>query len=97
MPPFRACRLPCEWLRRNPSYRAYYGRALAANQQTQRLAEAELQAAVKLDPANASYRVMLAELYRTLGFLAAQSQSWSARFHLIQKMRKHGRCSRLLK
>lgn len=49
-------------------YRAYYGRALAAQQQSRRLAEAELQAAVKLDPANPSYRVMLAELYRDLGF-----------------------------
>jgi tetratricopeptide (TPR) repeat protein len=51
-----------------PRYRAYYGRALAAHQQSRRLAEAELQAAVKLDPTNASYRVMLAELYRDLGF-----------------------------
>lgn len=51
-----------------PRYRAYYGRALAAHAQTKRLAEAELQAAVKLDPANATYRVMLATLYRDLGF-----------------------------
>jgi curved DNA-binding protein CbpA len=50
------------------AYRAYYGRALAANQQTQRLAEAELQAAVKLDPDNTSYRLTLAGLYRKLGF-----------------------------
>jgi len=49
-------------------YRAYYGRALAAREQTRRLAEAELQAALKLDPNNADYRVMLAELYRDLGF-----------------------------
>ena len=51
-----------------PRYRAYYGRALAAHPQTKRLAEGELQAAVKLDPNNASYRVMLATLYRDLGF-----------------------------
>lgn len=51
-----------------PRYRAYYGRALAAHPQTKRLAEAELKAAVKLDPANAAYRVMLAGLYRDLGF-----------------------------
>jgi hypothetical protein len=51
-----------------PHIRAYYGRALAAHPQTKRLAEAELQAAVKLDPGNASYRVMLAGLYRDLGF-----------------------------
>lgn len=52
----------------HPPYRAYYGSALATHQQTRRMAEAELQAAVKLDPTNASYRVMLAALYRDLGF-----------------------------
>jgi DnaJ-domain-containing protein 1 len=51
-----------------PRYRAYYGRALALHESTRRLAEAELQAAVKLEPDNAEYRVMLAELYRDLGF-----------------------------
>jgi len=54
---------------REPRYRAYYGRALAALEQTRRLAEVELQAAIKLDPSNTSYRVMLAELYFDLGFL----------------------------
>jgi len=48
-------------------YRAYYGHLLAGNESTQRAAEAELQAAIKLDSGNAEYRVMLAELYRTLG------------------------------
>jgi curved DNA-binding protein CbpA len=51
----------------DPRYRAYYGRALAMEDRTRRLAEAELQAAVKLDSGNASYRVMLAELYYDLG------------------------------
>ena len=51
-----------------PRYRAYYGRALAAVADTRRLAEAEMQAAIKLDPGNASYRCMLAELYCDLGF-----------------------------
>jgi Tfp pilus assembly protein PilF len=32
------------------------------------MAEVELQAAVGLDPQNAAYRIMLAELYRDLGF-----------------------------
>ena len=50
-------------------YRAYYGRVLAEHPDTQRAAEAELQAAVKLDPQNGEYRVMLAELYRDLGLL----------------------------
>jgi len=49
-------------------YRAYYGHALAAREETRRLAEAELQAALKLEPNNSDYRIMLAELYRDLGF-----------------------------
>jgi len=48
-------------------YRAFYGHTLAGNESTRRAAETELQAAVKLDPNNAEYRVMLAELYRDLG------------------------------
>jgi curved DNA-binding protein CbpA len=49
-------------------YRAYYGQMLAAQENTRRAAEAELQAAIKLDPGNAEYRVMLAQLFRDLGF-----------------------------
>lgn len=49
-------------------YRAYYGRALAASEKTRRLAENEIQAAVALDPGNATYRIMLAELYLDLKF-----------------------------
>jgi len=49
-------------------YRAQYGRALAAGKQTRRLAESELQEAVKLDPSNPRYRTMLAELYFDLNF-----------------------------
>lgn len=48
-------------------YRAFYGQMLAGNEQTRRMAETELLAAVKLDSGNAEYRVMLAELYRDLG------------------------------
>ena len=51
-----------------PRYRAYYGRALSANENTRRQAEGELQAAVTLDPASAAYRTMLAELYLDLNF-----------------------------
>ena len=53
---------------REARFRAYYGRALGAVESTRRLAEAELQAALKLDPGNLSYRLMLAELYFDLGF-----------------------------
>lgn len=49
-------------------YRAHYGRALAADENTRRLAENEIQAAVKLEPANAAFRIMLAELYFQLKF-----------------------------
>jgi len=56
-------------------YRAYYGRALAGKEQTRRLAESELKAAIKLEPANALFRVMLAELYFELKFhLRAQAE-----------------------
>ena len=48
-------------------YHAFYGQILAGNEQTRRMAETELLAAIKLDPANSEYRVMLAELYRDLG------------------------------
>jgi tetratricopeptide (TPR) repeat protein len=50
-----------------PRYRAHYGQILAGNEATRRAAEAELSAAVRLDPKNAEYRMMLAELYRDLG------------------------------
>ena len=50
-----------------PRYRAFYGQVLAENEATRRAAEAELTAAIKLDPQNAEYRMILAELYRDLG------------------------------
>jgi DnaJ-domain-containing protein 1 len=50
-----------------PRYRAHYGQVLAEHEATRRAAEAELNAAIKLDPKNAEYRMMLAELYRDLG------------------------------
>ena len=57
-------------------YRAFYGHVLAGNERTRRAAEAELLAAIKLDPANSEYRVMLAELYRDLGLkLRAQGEA----------------------
>jgi curved DNA-binding protein CbpA len=48
-------------------YRAFYGQMLAEHESTRRAAETELQAAIKFDPNNAEYRVLLAELYRDLG------------------------------
>ncbi len=52
-----------------PRYRALYGKLLAEQEQTRRAAETELQAAIKLDPKNGEYRVILAELYRDLGLM----------------------------
>lgn len=59
-----ACRLNPQEAR----FHAYFGRALAGNEQSRRLAESEIQTAVKLEPANALYRTMLAELYFDLRF-----------------------------
>jgi curved DNA-binding protein CbpA len=52
---------------RRARYRAHFGRALARDKATRRQAETELLAAVSLDALDASYRVMLAELYRDVG------------------------------
>jgi curved DNA-binding protein CbpA len=49
-------------------YRAYYGHALAGEPKTRKLAENEMQAALKLEPDNATFRIMLAELYFELKF-----------------------------
>lgn len=56
-------------LPREARYRAHYGHALIRQSNTRRIAESELQAALSLEPKNAEYRVMLAELYKTLGLL----------------------------
>jgi curved DNA-binding protein CbpA len=50
-------------------YRAYFGQALARDQRMRRNAEAEIKAAIALSANNASYRVMLAELYSEIGLL----------------------------
>ncbi len=54
---------------REARYRAHYGHALIRQSNTRRIAETELQAALALEPENAGYRVMLAELYKQLGLL----------------------------
>lgn len=48
----------------NASYHAYYGKALSGSTANQRFkAEAEIREAMKLDPENAGYRIMLVEFY----------------------------------
>ena len=44
-------------------YRAYYGRALAFDEKQRHKAEAEMQAALKIDPNNPTFRMMLAEFF----------------------------------
>jgi len=48
---------------KNAKYHAYYGKALSFNDKTRHKAESELQAAVKLDPKEAAYRLMLVEFF----------------------------------
>ena len=52
---------------REARYRAKYGHALIGETNARRVAESELQAAISLEPNNASHRVMLAELYQAVG------------------------------
>jgi len=54
---------------REARYRANYGHALMSRPNMRRNAEFELQAAVRLESNNASYRMMLAELYKELGLI----------------------------
>lgn len=79
-------------------YRAEYGRVLITNPETRRIAEIELKAAIALEPANASYRIILAELYRVLGLrrraegeiqraLAADPKNEAAR-SLLSRLKK---------
>jgi curved DNA-binding protein CbpA len=50
-------------------YRAHLGQAMAKDERMRRNAEAEIKAAIALDANNASYRVMLAELYSEIGLI----------------------------
>lgn len=63
---------------REARYRAFYGSALMKRSNSRRLAETELQAAVALEPQNPTFRLMLAELYQTVG-LRRRAQTEAAR------------------
>jgi curved DNA-binding protein CbpA len=52
---------------KHAAYRANYGRALARERATMRQAESELLAAISLDALDASFHIMLAELYVNVG------------------------------
>lgn len=61
-------------------YRAQYGKVLAGHAQMSRKAEAEIQAAITLEPTNIAYHIMLAKLYQNLGFIKrAQGEAERAR------------------
>ncbi len=47
----------------NARYRAFYGRALAYDEKKRHKAESEMQAALKIDPNNPTFRIMLAEFF----------------------------------
>lgn len=53
----------------NARYRAYYGKALAEDGRQNHKAEAELQAAIKIDPNNADIRLMLAGFFVQMNLL----------------------------
>jgi tetratricopeptide (TPR) repeat protein len=53
----------------NARYRAFFGKALSANKETFRQAEAEFQAALRIEPDNTDYRLMLAELFVKIGLI----------------------------
>jgi curved DNA-binding protein CbpA len=76
-----ACRLLGEAATLQPRearYRAQYGRALTHRADSRRIAESELQAALALEPNNAAFRIMLAELYQRVG-LRRRAETEAAR------------------
>lgn len=48
---------------KNARYHAYYGKALATDAKKRHKAESEMQAALKIEPNNATFRILLAEFY----------------------------------
>ena len=48
---------------KNPRYRAYFGKALSSDKAQRHKAEAELQAAINLEPDNLNYKIMLVEFF----------------------------------
>jgi curved DNA-binding protein CbpA len=48
---------------KNARYRAYYGKALSSDDKKRHQAESEMQTAVKMEPNNATFRLLLAEFF----------------------------------
>lgn len=53
----------------NARYRGYYGRALTGDEKQRHKAEAELQSALRIDPNNETFRLMLAEFFIQVNLL----------------------------
>jgi tetratricopeptide (TPR) repeat protein len=47
----------------NPRYRAYYGKALSADDKQRHKAESEIQVAIRLDPTNPTFKIILVEFF----------------------------------
>lgn len=54
---------------KNARYHAYYGKALTFDEKQRHKAESEMQAALKLDPNNATFRILLAEFFIKLNLV----------------------------
>ena len=54
---------------KNARYHAYYGKALSADEKQRHKAESEMQTAVKLDPDNPTFRILLAEFFIQMNLL----------------------------
>ena len=54
---------------KNARYHAYYGRALSNDSKQRHKAEGEMQAALKLDPNNPTFRILLAEFFIEVNLL----------------------------
>ena len=50
-------------------YRAYHGKVLSFDDKQKHKAESEIQTAIKLDPTNSTYRIMLVEIFIQFGLL----------------------------
>ena len=54
---------------KNPKYHAYYGKALGYNESKRHKAESEMQQAIKLEPNNPLFRILLAQFFIDYGLL----------------------------
>ena len=53
----------------NPRYHAYYGKALSIDEKQRHKAEAEIQTAIRLDPNNPTFKILLAEFFMQFNLL----------------------------